>query len=210
MKGKIVLVAAALVAVVALGAAFAPGALAQTPGAGNGNGPAAAQGNGPAANSNAYGPGMMGGGAGMRGGMMGGQGMMGSENSLIAVAADQLNMTTDELIAALGGTKSIAQVAAEHNVAVDTIVNAFLAPRIENLNDLVAAGRITQEQADQMVATMRTNVTTHINEVWTPRGNGQGQGTGFVDADGDGVCDNMPAGGQQGQGMMGQNRGGRR
>ncbi len=216
MKGRIVLVAAALVAVVALGVAFAPQALAQTPGAGNGNGPAAAQGNGPAANGNAYGPGMMGGGAGMRGGMMGGrgmmggQGMMGSENSLIAVAADQLNMTTDELIAALGGTKSIAQVAAEHNVAVDTIVNAFLTPRIERLNDLVAAGRITQAQADQMVATMRTNVTTHINEVWTPQGNGPGQGTGFVDADGDGVCDNMPAGGHQGQGMMGQNRGGRR
>ncbi|HET9496512.1 MAG TPA: hypothetical protein VFR15_19970 [Chloroflexia bacterium] len=217
MKGRITLVAAALVAVVALGAAFAPVALAQpaTPGAGAGNGPAATQGNPPAANQG-YGPGMMAGrsqqgmmgGRGMHGGMMGGQGMMGSENSLIAVTAEQLNITVEELIAELDGTNSIAQVAAAHNVSVDTIVNAFLAPRIERLNEAVASGRITQEQADQMIATMRTNVTTHINEVWTPRGPGQGQG--FVDENGDGVCDNMPAGGQPGQGMMGQNRGGRR
>jgi hypothetical protein len=203
MKGRITVIAAALVAVVALGVAFAPSVLAQaqtqTPGAGNG--PAANQGSG---------QGMMGGrGQGMMGGrgMMGGQGMMGRENSLIAVAAGELNMTTDELIAALGGTRSIAQVAAEHNVAVDTIIDAFLAPRVERLNEAVAAERITQEQADQMLVTMRTNVTTHINEVWTARG--PGQGTGFIDEDGDGVCDNMPAGGQ-GQGMMGQHRGGRR
>ena len=205
MKGRITLIGAALVAVVALGVAFAPGALAQTPGNGNGNGPAATQGN-----SNGAGQGMMGGrGQGMMSGqgLMGGQGMMGSENSLIAVAAGQLNMTTDELIAALGGTRSIAQVAAEHNVAVSTIVDAFLAPRTERLDTAVAAGRITREQADQMLATMRTNVTTHVNEVWVARG--PGQGAGFVDEDGDDVCDNMPAGGQ-GQGMMGQHRGGRR
>jgi hypothetical protein len=98
-------------------------------------------------------------------------------------------MTRDELITALGGTKSIAQIAAEHNVPLGTIVDAFLAPRAERLAEMVADGRITQEQADQMLATMRTNVTTHLNEVWTPRG--PGQGTGFVDEDGDGICDHM-------------------
>jgi hypothetical protein len=141
--------------------------------------------------------------------------MGGPQNSLISVAARELGMTNTELVTALGGIKSIAQVAAEHNVAVSTIVDAFLAPRIENLNAAVAAGRITQEQADQMLATMRTHVTEEINEVWTPNGPGAGTGTGtgpgtgagFVDADGDGMCDNMEAGGQarMGQGgMMGR------
>lgn len=212
MKGRIVTIAASALAVIALVLAFAPGVLAQTPNPQRGNGNGNANGVGPAAGNgagvgNAYqGTGMMGRGGG--GGMMGGY-----QNSLIAVAAHELGMTNTELVSALGGTKSIAQVAAEHNVAVTTIVDAFLAPRVENLNAAVAAGRITQAQADQMLATMRTNVTEQVNEVWAPRGAGPGTGagTGYVDADGDGICDNMGTGGNgQGNGMMGQGRGPRR
>jgi hypothetical protein len=132
----------------------------------------------------------------MRGGMgngMMGSGMMRSGSSLIDVAANELGMTRDELVAALGGTRSIAEVAAEQGVAVDTIVDAFIAPRAERLDDLVAAGRLTREQADQMLSTMRAHVTEQVNEVWS--GQGAGPGTGFVDEDGDGICDNMPANG---------------
>jgi hypothetical protein len=123
-------------------------------------------------------------------------------------------MTRAELVTALGGTKSIAQVAAEHNVAVGTIVEAFLAPRAERLDALVTDSRLTREQADQMIATMRTHVTEQINEVWSPQGAGPGMGTGFVDANGDGICDNMPANGTgtgngngNGNGMPGNGRG---
>ena len=197
MKGKLVALAASAMAILALVLAFAPGALAQTPTtttqAGNGAG---------VGNSN------MNRGAGMMGGRMGTGMMGGSQNSLIAVAAQELGMTSTELVTALGGTKSIAQVAAEHNVAVSTIVDAFLAPRIENMNAAVAAGRLTQAQADQMIANMRTNITEQVNEVWASRGAGAGSGTGYVDADGDGVCDNMATGGTgQGMGGMRQGRG---
>lgn len=193
MKDRIVAIAASLAALLAVAVVLVPATFAQGQGnrngAGNGQAPATA----PAQAQQPYGRGMMGGGVGV----------MGSGNSLIAVAADKLGMTTADLVAALGGTKSIAQVASEHNVALDTIIDAFLAPRIENLNAAVAAGRITQAQADQMLATMRTNVTAQANQVWTSRGHGQGMGSGYVDADGDGVCDNMPAGGQ---GRMGRGR----
>ena len=130
------------------------------------------------------------------GGMMGG-----ASNSLIDVAADKLGMTRADLVTALGGTKSIAQVAGEHNVAVSTIVDAFIAPRAERLDAMVTAGRLTREQADQMLATMRTQVTEQINEVWTAQG--AGPGTGYVDSDGDGVCDNMPGNGKRTATVMG-------
>ena len=216
MKGTIVAIATSMLAVAAMALAFAPGVLAQTPnpqgGAGNGVGPGA--GNSAAAGARNPGVGM---GIGM--GMRGQTGMGGPQSSLISVAAHELGLTNTELVTALGGTKSIAQVAAEHNVAVSAIVDAFLAPRIENLNAAVAAGRITQAQADAMLATMRTNVTEQVNAVWTPRGTGAGAGSaagaGFLDADGDGVCDNMGAGGTSTDGagrggMMGQGRGPRR
>jgi hypothetical protein len=193
-----VTMAAVLVAVVA----FAPAALAQTP---TPNTPGNSQGYGPGI----LGGGMMGGQGGMHGRMMGGggAGMMGQENSLIAVAAGELNMTTEELIAALDGTKSIAQIAAERNVPLSQIVDAFIAPRSEHLDELVANGRLTQEQADEMLATMTTHVNERLNEVWTP--NGPGQGAGFADEDGDGVCDHMGEGGGMMGGFQGRGRAGR-
>lgn len=216
MKSKIFVVAGSALALMLLAVASTAGVLAQTPTAGSGNGAGPGAGNGAAVGNPNRGAGM---GAGMGLGMQ--MQMGGSQNSLISVAARELGKTNAELVTALGGTKSIAQVAGEHNVAVGSIIDAFLAPRIENLDAAVAAGRLTREQADQMVTTMRTHVTEQINEVWTAQGSGTGAGTGFVDADGDGVCDNMGAGGtgtgmgvgsgHMGQGgMMGQGRGPRR
>lgn len=206
MKSTILAIAGGGLAILLLVLAFTPGVLAQTPNpqGDNGNGTGSGAGNGVAAGNPNRGAGM---------GMMGTGMMGGPQNSLISVAAHELGMTNAELVTALGSTKSIAQVAAEHNVAVTTIIDAFLAPRVENMNAAVAAGRLTQEQAGEMLATMRTHVTEQVNEVWNPQGAGSGADTGFADADGDGVCDNMGAGGRgaMGQGgMMGQGRGPRR
>jgi hypothetical protein len=124
----------------------------------------------------------------------------GPDNSMVAVAAEQLGMTRAELIAELQSGKTIVQVAEEHSVALDTIVDAFVASRAERLTDLVDSGQLTQVQADAMLATMRANVTEHLNEAWSPRGPGQGHGPGFVDEDGDGVCDHAGTGPGLGQG----------
>lgn len=184
MNTKRLFVVAALAAVMATlvvaGAAMAQTVTPPAPGAGNG-----------------YGVGRM-------GGMAGGAGMRGAwggpDNSALVVAADVLDMERTDLIAELqDGPKSMAQVAAAHNVALDTIVDAVLAPRADHLADLVTAGTITQAQADQMLATMRAQVQAMFNQPFAPRG--AGYGAGWADGDGDGVCDNFdgtPAGGRMG------------
>ena len=150
-----------------------------------------------------YGPGT---GMGPGGGPGYGRGVGGPQSSLVAVAAQQLNMTQADLVAELRSGKTIAQVAADKHVAVDTVADAFVATRAERLQAAVAAGRLTQAQADAQLATIKASVTARLSAPWSPRGNGTG--TGFVDQDGDGVCDN--AGGQPGAGRMGGGpRGGR-
>ena len=112
-----------------------------------------------------FGPGMMGRGFGR--GMMGrslGWGMMGdSQDSLIAVAADKLGMTVDELTTRLQGGKTVADLAQEKGVDLQTIVDAFMAARQEALNQAVTDGKITQEQADQMLENMGDMIEDHLS-----------------------------------------------
>ena len=127
-------------------------------------------------------------GSGRRGGMggMGGQ-TGGPQQSLVAVAAQQLGITQADLVTQLQGGKTIAQVASEKNVPLDTIVNAFGATRQARMVQAVAAGRMTQAEADAMLATLRANVTARLSQPWSPQG--PGAGAGYTDANGDGVCD---------------------
>ncbi len=137
----------------------------------------------------AQGPGGWLGHGGGRGQMMG---IGGPENSLISIAAEKLGLTNDELIAELQAGKTIADVAAEKNVAVDTIVDAVVAAHTERLNEQVANGQLTQEQADAMLVLMKANVTERLNG----QGPAQGREFGF----GGGMGDHA--------GMMGGRRGG--
>jgi hypothetical protein len=127
-------------------------------------------------------------------------GMGGPQQSLVAVAADTLGLTQPDLIVRLQGGKTIAQVAGEQNMALDTIVNAFAATRQARMAQAVANGRMTQTQADAMLATMRANVTARLSQPWSPQG--PGAGAGYADANGDGVCDNAGSG-PAGNGRMG-------
>ncbi len=89
-------------------------------------------------------------------------------------------------------------------------IETFVAARGERLAAAVTAGTLTREEADARLATARSLATARIYQPVTalgPGGQGRGQGTGFVDADGDGACDHMPAGGQ---GRTGGGRGPRR
>lgn len=182
-------IAVALVAFIAL----APAVLAQGPAAGYGVGDGTGS-----IGRGAFGPGQ-GRGPGNGSGPVGGMFRMGGpENSLIAVAAEVLGIDRVDLVAQLQDGSSIADVAGDQ---VDEIVEAFIAPRAERLEELVAGGQLTQEEADELLATIRTNVTERINQPWSPRGYGKGApGAGFVDEDGDGVCDNFGSGrmGRQG------------
>ena len=122
-----------------------------------------------------------GGGAG-RGGRWGGP-----QSSLVATAAQVLNMERVDLIAELTGGQTLAQVAQAHGSSADALVEAWQGARQQSLNEAVAAGRLTQAQAEVMLANMRASAEAQVNSPWTSQGQGTGQG--YVDADGDGVCD---------------------
>ncbi len=98
-----------------------------------------------------------------RGGRMSGR-IGGPENSLISVAADQLGLTVDELLSELEGGRSIADVAEQRGVNAQTIADAYIAVRTEILDEVVAEGRITQEQADEMLAHVTEEMAEHLNE----------------------------------------------
>ncbi len=147
-----------------------------------------------------------------------GLGLGGPDHSLVSIAAKTLGMERTELVAALTGGKTIADVAKDKGITLDNIVAAFVADRAEMFKSAVAAGRITQAQADSQLEQAKINVATRLTQPFTPRGGGMGMGgngmrgagmgQGFVDKDGDGKCDNC--GTQQGQGMQGRGRRGGR
>jgi hypothetical protein len=108
---------------------------------------------------------------GARGGW--GFGMNGS--SLVAVAADVLNIDIEDVIGQLSEGLTIAQLAANHNADVQVIIDAFLTERQVLLQEAVSEGLITQEHADWMLDHMAEQITEHVNQPWT--GGGYGPGT---------------------------------
>jgi len=192
MKTRTWLTLAGIALAVVVAIAVAPAVWAQGPMGGFGTGQAQGR----------MGGGMPGAGIGIgqRGGMGGMRGQMGGpQQSLVAIAAQQLGINQADLVTQLQGGKTIAQVAGEKNVALTTIVNAFVAARQARMAQAVAAERMTQAQVDAMLATMRAHVTARLSQAWSPQG--PGMGAGYADANGDGVCDNAGSGGM-GAGRM--------
>ena len=87
-----------------------------------------------------------------RGGPGGGRGL-GLEG--LQVAAEALNMTTDELITALRSGKTLEELATEAGVDFQAVQDAVQAARKEELRTRIeqaaAAGTITQEKADWLL-----------------------------------------------------------
>ena len=135
-------------------------------------------------------------GGGGRGGLGGGMGMGGSQNSLVATAAQVLGMAQPDLVATLNTGKTIADVAKDKGVALDKIVEAFIAARKTALDQAVTSGRMTQAQEDTMLATMRTNAAAQLSAAFQPRGYGDGTGT----CTGTGMGAGMGTGVQQNRG----------
>lgn len=136
----------------------------------------------------------------------------GPEQSLVGMAATQLGVSRVELLAQLRSGTTLAEVLKAGGVNVAAFVDRFIASRAERLNTAVAAGALTRAEADARLATLRANVTARLDQPFTvlgPAGQGVragqgGAGQNFVDANGDGVCDNMPAGGGQARGGAGR------
>jgi hypothetical protein len=123
------------------------------------------------------------GGMGGRGGMDGGGGM-GITQSHDA-AAKSLGMTSDELYAAVQGGKSLADVAKDQKVSVESLVKALVADAEADLAAAVKAGTMTQAQADTLKSSLTERITSQVNGVRAGGGMGRGvRGTGVAPSTG--------------------------
>jgi hypothetical protein len=89
-------------------------------------------------------------------------------------AAAYLGETEAQLRTQLESGKTLAQVAGANGKSVEGLVNALVAAEKKELDAAVAAGRLTQAQADQMLASAKQRATDFVNGKLPPRPNGPG------------------------------------
>ncbi|MBE0416853.1 MAG: DUF2680 domain-containing protein [Coriobacteriia bacterium] len=110
---------------------------------------------------------------------------------LLDIVADLTGLSADDVAAKRADGESIADIAASANVDADEVVDAALEARKTVLDEMVAAGTITQEQADAMLERMSDRLTERVTSTDTGR-NGFGMGSG-----------RGPGGGERGFGGQG-------
>ncbi len=79
------------------------------------------------------------------------------------VLAQALGMSTEELHTALESGKTIAQVAVDQGVDVQVVVDALTAGMTNHINEEVANGELTQDEADAKLADLSTHITDMVN-----------------------------------------------
>ncbi len=84
--------------------------------------------------------------------------------------AEALGITEDELRTALQGGQTVAEVAEANDVDVQSVVDAIVADRRERLDEAVAAGEVTQEQADERLARAEERATAMVDGELPARG----------------------------------------
>jgi hypothetical protein len=110
------------------------------------------------------GPGPGGQGRGPGGHRMRGQGMGGGHDRPgLDAAATALGMTVDELRTQLESGTSIAEIATTKSIDVNTIIDALVAEAKTHLDQAVADGKVTQDEATKRLDDMRTRITAMVN-----------------------------------------------
>lgn len=111
-----------------------------------------------------------------KGGMRGGPG--GLIGAGLDAAATALGTDAATLRQALRDGKSIADVAAEKGVAVDTVVKALSDAATVKIDQAVTDGKLTQTQADSMKASLTERITAMVNAKGGMKGPGDHKGRG--------------------------------
>ncbi len=141
------------------------------------------------------------------GGTCGGYGMDGHDGmhgygyrgTMPAILAGALGMTSEELDAALSDGQTIAGLAEAQGVELDALLEALVAPRIEQLEQAVLDDLLTQEQAGWMIEMMTTQMAWRLENFGQDYGGHGGHGGG-----GCGMLGGGSYGGQQGGRMGGR------
>lgn len=90
-----------------------------------------------------------------------------------------LKLDADKLSEQLKADKSLAAVAEAQGVAVDDVVALLVKQQEEKLAEAVKAGKLTQEQADQMNEKASERVKAMVESTHQDRGHGKGLGFGI-------------------------------
>ena len=88
-------------------------------------------------------------------------GKMGSPETL----ATALGVDTETLRSEFAAGKSIADIAAEQGIAIDTVVAALVADLEEHLNEHVADGSLTEDEAAEKLASAEDRISEKVNDV---------------------------------------------
>lgn len=88
-------------------------------------------------------------------------GKMGSPETL----ATALGVDIETLRSEFAAGKSIADIAAEQGIAIGTVVAALVADLEEHLNEHVAGGSLTEDEAAEKLASAEDRISEKVNEV---------------------------------------------
>lgn len=114
-----------------------------------------------------------------------GHGHMGHRREGLDAAATALGMTAEELRTELRSGSTLAEVAEAKGVDIKKVIDAMVAEVSEELDEAVAAGRMTQEQADERLADATERISDHVNRSGPPEGGPRGDGPPPEDAPAD-------------------------
>ena len=124
--------------------------------------------------------------AGRQGGP-GGPGRPGGRGPGFAIVAETLGLTEAEVRDAISNGQTLAQLAEANGSSAAALVDAILADIKTHVDEKVAAGDLTQEEADARLAEAETRVTEFVNHTKPPQDRpGRPGGPG---ADDDGTVD---------------------
>ncbi len=103
-----------------------------------------------------------------------GRGDHGPVRKSLAAASTALGMTEQELATQLRDGRTIAQVAQERGVDVQVVIDALVAEFKAHLDEEVASGEHTREEADQKLAKATERITDMVNNGRPEGGRGPG------------------------------------
>ena len=95
---------------------------------------------------------------------------------LMAYAAKDIGITKAALRSGLSSGKTVAQVAAEHNVAAATLISELVTTAKTEITGAYTAGKITSTRESNMLANVGTRVTDFVNNTRTACAGPGGQG----------------------------------
>lgn len=111
-------------------------------------------------------------------------------------AATAIGIEPQELFEAMRNGSTVAQVAQEHGVDVQVVIDAMVAEMNTHLDEEVAEGELTQEEADARKAEAVTRITEMVNNPMPERPEGGPKGRGGHhddDAPADDTTEEQPA-----------------